>query len=201
MLYILEKKGLFLPKEKKLGFFSNDINKGGIIFEAVFKEIKSYMCRYVDENYVFGSTDEDKSPKTKMRFKGIPGKLLKPELYTQKYADPDKKLPHVVTADSMRKRHLNVTEKELEAGDQYYSVTCLQLSRTINPNIWNEENYDHNLGEWFPEGYENNKITGAVQVQNNKLEGCHFLPCSVEARESMDLNTNNENFLSKCQVY
>ena len=101
----------------------------------------------------------------------------------------------------MRKRHLNVTEKELEAGFEYYSFTCLQLSRTINPNIWNESNYGHELQEWFPEGYEvqisvNEKINGPCIGPNNvKLP----VSCSVEARESM--NYENENFLSKCEVY
>ena len=110
----------------------------------------------------------------------------------------------------MRKRHLNVTEKELEAGHEYYSVTCLQLSRNINQNIWNEENYDHKIQEWFPDGYDHSLKRSVNDKINNKLEHCVpflvgeasvNLPCSVEARESMDLNTNNENFLSKCQVY
>ena len=88
---------------------------------------------------------------------------------------------------------MNVTEKELEAGHEYYSVTCLQLSRTVNPNIWNEENYDHELQEWFPEGYDhflrhrvNEKIND--KINNDKLP----VSCSVEVRESM--NYENEIF-------
>ena len=106
----------------------------------------------------------------------------------------------------MRKRHLNVTEKELEAGHEYYSVTCLQLSRTVNPNIWNEENYDHELEEWFPEGYmceiplkPKRTPLGLASIASESEN----TSCSVEARESMEnyILDQNEKNLSICEVY
>ena len=170
---ILE-KGLYSPENNKLGYLSNDLKNNGLIAEAVYKEIKSYMCRYIDNNFIPDSTELEKSIQTKMRFKGIPNGSLKTELYTQQYSDSEKKIPHVISTSSMRKRHLNVTERELERGHEYYSVTGLQLSRTINPNIWNESIYDHNLHEWFPEGYDHSL---KQSVNDNLVRGT----CKLEA--------------------
>jgi len=78
----------------------------------------------------------------------------------------------------------------------YTVQMILQLSRTINPNIWNEENYDQNLQEWFPEGYDNSlKQSVNEKINNDKLS----IRCSVETRESM--NFESENFLTICEVY
>ena len=199
--------GLYSPDNSKLGYLSNDLKDNGLIAEATFKEIKSYMCRYVDTNFIPGSTELKNSIQTKMRFKGIPKGSLKPELYTQQYSDSKNKIPHVVTTSSMRKRNLNVTEKELERGHEFFSVTCLQLSRTINPNTWNESNYDPLTQEWFPEGYMCDlppKLNGPAS-QASPVQGLNYekTSCDVEARESMKNYMSDQNVfhLSICEVY
>ena len=106
----------------------------------------------------------------------------------------------------MRKRHLNVTEKELEKGHEFYSVTCLQLSRTINPNIWNPFNYDPLTEEWFPEGYLceiPSKLKQKGSQAGPKKLNYEKTSCSFEAKESMEnykLDQNEKN-LSICEVY
>ena len=121
----------------ELGFLSNDIKKGGMIF---------YEKNLGAKNYLYKCIDNENNIKTVMKTKGIPKKQLNESFYKIESGE--------VEFNTMKKIRFHVTSNEQKKGLEYLNIYHSKITRKFNKNQWTGRNLVDNI--YYPIGYDPN---------------------------------------------
>lgn len=138
----LEKMGMIKTKDKaSLGYLCSDIDNEGVIIYENNLAPKTYFYEYIDnKNDVY---DKDNGT---MKGKGIPKKCLKPDMY-----DTYKDNNEPVEFSGLRRKHKNLTKKDLDNGVKHFSIVNNTQKRTFMKSDWTGMDLIDN--KYYPKGY------------------------------------------------
>lgn len=128
-----------------LGQLSDDTKGAGFIYKAIFLAPKTYMYRSLDKN---GKIH------TVMKCKGIPvvrtenGELIQ-VIYEEWYED---KKPHDVSYPNAFKKHLHLTNIDIDKGIKCGDISKIAVDNTFNKEAWTKWNLVD--GIYYPKGYQ-----------------------------------------------
>jgi hypothetical protein len=139
----LREVGLIKPKnEASLGYLCSDIKNEGIIIYENNLAPKTYNYEHIDnKNKLFIGK------KGTFKGKGIPNKCLKHKMYSDY-----KKEPQNVKFSGLKRKHTNLTKKDIQNELPYFSIVNNTQTRQFMKNEWGGMIFKDN--KYYPKGYE-----------------------------------------------
>jgi hypothetical protein len=136
----LKDKGLVMEKgNAKLGYLCNDLKGDGLIFYAKYLAPKTYIQEYITKDGIIHTKDT-----AKMKAKGIPSEYITPDMYEREYGE--------ATFNTLQKKHLRLTDKDVENGISNFTIVGNTIHRTFNRTPYEGMRLSAD-GTYYPHGY------------------------------------------------